>query len=90
LIILIILGEEYKLFISNRRVKKKGKAVPVTGREGPWGCETWTFSLQNRLTDGGMNVSLMRRLPFKSLEHSWYSFLLQAESIPGPYCGWNV
>jgi hypothetical protein len=22
-------------------------------------------------------------------EDSWYSFLLKAESIPGPYCGWK-
>jgi hypothetical protein len=33
----------------------KGKAVPVTGREGPYGGETLRFPhfLDNRLTDGG-------------------------------------
>jgi hypothetical protein len=24
----------------SRKVKKKGKTIPVTGREGPQGCET--------------------------------------------------
>jgi hypothetical protein len=43
--------------------------------------EAFTFCLDNRLTDGGEVVSLMRRPP-------WYSFLLEAESTPGPHCGW--
>jgi hypothetical protein len=35
--------------------KKKGKAIPVTGHGGPWGCETSRLPhfLENRLTDGG-------------------------------------
>jgi hypothetical protein len=41
-----------------------------------------TFSLDNRLTDVGKIVSLTRR-------YSWYSFLLEAESTPGPQCGWK-
>jgi hypothetical protein len=38
------------------------KAIPVTGREGPQGCETSRVPhfLDNRLTDGGEVVSLMR------------------------------
>jgi hypothetical protein len=45
------------------RVKKK---LPVTGREGPWGCETSRLPhfLGSRLTDGGEVVSLTRRPPF--------------------------
>jgi hypothetical protein len=41
---------------------KKGKAIPVTGREGPYGCETSLYPQVD----------------------SWYSFLLEAESTPGP------
>jgi hypothetical protein len=41
------------------------------------------ISLDNRLTDGGKVVSLMRRPPYNPQEYSWYSFLLEAESTPG-------
>jgi hypothetical protein len=45
--------------------KKKDKAIPVTGRGGPWGCETSRLPhlLDNRFTDGGEVVSLTRRSP---------------------------
>jgi hypothetical protein len=38
------------------------KAVPVTGRGGPYGCETSRLPhfLDNQLTDGGEVVSLTR------------------------------
>jgi hypothetical protein len=64
---------------------KKGKGIPVTGREGPQGCETLRFAhfLDNRLTDGGKVVSLTHR-PHLSQNYSWYSFVLKAESTPGP------
>jgi hypothetical protein len=42
------------------------------------------FYLDNRLTDGGMIVSPMRRPSFPPQEDSWYSFLLEAESTPEP------
>jgi hypothetical protein len=65
---------------------KKGKAVPVPGHGGPYGYETLRVPqyLDNRLTDGGKGVSLTRRPPFTPQEGSWYSFLLEAESTPGP------
>jgi hypothetical protein len=59
---------------------KKRKAFPVTGRE----TSMLPRFLGNRLTDGGEIVSLTR--PPATLypqEDSWYSFLLEAESIPG-------
>jgi hypothetical protein len=45
--------------------------------------EAPTFS-DIRLTDGGKVVS-----PTHPQEDPWYSFLLEAESTPGPWCGWN-
>jgi hypothetical protein len=51
---------------------------------GLWDVEAPTFSLYNRLTDGGKVFSLTRRQPFTPQESSWYSFLLEAESTPGP------
>jgi hypothetical protein len=65
---------------------KKGKCIPLTGREGPcgsWDVDAPIFPLENRLTDGGKVVSLTRRPPFTFQEHSWYSFLLEAKSTPG-------
>jgi hypothetical protein len=57
-------------------IKKKGKAIPVTGREGPSGCEKSRLPhfLDNRLTDGGEVVSLTRRPPFTP------------RKIPGTHC----
>jgi hypothetical protein len=48
--------------------------------------EAPTFSLDNRLTDGGKVVSLTLRPTFTPppQEDSWYSFLLEGESTPGP------
>jgi hypothetical protein len=44
----------------------KGKALPVTGREGPYGWEMsrLQYFLDNRLNDGGEVVSLTRRPSF--------------------------
>jgi hypothetical protein len=49
--------------------EKEGKAIPVIGRAGPYICETSRLPhfLDNRLTDGGEVVSLMRRPPFTPL-----------------------
>jgi hypothetical protein len=47
-------------------VVKKSKSIPVTGRGGPWICETSRLPHfpDNRLTDGGEVVSLKSRPPF--------------------------
>jgi hypothetical protein len=44
---------------------KKGKAVPLTGCEGPQGCETSRFPhfLDNRLTDGCQPYKLAALYP---------------------------
>jgi hypothetical protein len=61
---------------SNIALNVKGKAIPVTGREGPYGCETSRLPhfLDNRLTHGD-EISLTRRPPFTP------------KKIPGtPFC----
>jgi hypothetical protein len=40
--------------------------------------------LDSRFTDGGEIVSLTRSAVLYTQEDSWYSFLLDAESTPGP------
>jgi hypothetical protein len=69
------------------RVKvKKDKATPITGRGGSQGCETSRLPhfLDNRFTDGSEVVSLTCRPPFTPSYDSWYPFLSEAESTPGP------
>jgi hypothetical protein len=46
--------------------RKKGKDIPVTGHRGPLGCETSSLPhfLENRFTDGGEVVRLVRQRPF--------------------------
>jgi hypothetical protein len=45
---------------NNNNNNNKGKAIPVTGRGDPWGCEMLRFPylLDSRLTDGREVVSL--------------------------------
>jgi hypothetical protein len=64
----------------------KGKKVKLRGCGRPYVCETSKLPhfLHNRLTDGGGVVSLTRRPPIIPQEDYWYSFLLEAESTPGP------
>jgi hypothetical protein len=62
------------------------ETVPVIGCGCLQVCETSRLPhfLDNRLTDSGEDFSLTRRPPFIPQEDSWYSFLLEAESTPGP------
>jgi hypothetical protein len=75
------------VYLRNSPALVKSKAIPVTGHGGPQGCETSRLPhfLENRLTDGG-EVSNLTRQPAALYpeEDSLYSFLLEAESIPGP------
>jgi hypothetical protein len=67
--------------------KSKSLSYPCNRPRRPielWDVEALTFSLDNRLTDGGNFVSLSRRPSFTPQEDSWYSFLLEAESTPKP------
>jgi hypothetical protein len=63
-----------------------GKTIYVTGCRRSQGSETSRLPhfLDNRPTDGSEIVSLTRRPPLTAQEDFWYSFLLEAESIPGP------
>jgi hypothetical protein len=75
--------------LRNILTQGKGKAIPLTSRGWPKGCETSRLPhfLDSRLTDGGGVVSLTRQ-PAAIYPHdnSWYSFLFEAESTPRPQC----
>jgi hypothetical protein len=53
-------------------------------------CRGSHIFLDNRITGCGEVVSLMRRPPFTPQEDSWYSFLLEAESIQGHSAGKRI
>jgi hypothetical protein len=55
-------------------LKFVAKAVPVTGRGGPYVCEISRLPhlLQNRLIDGGEVLSLTRQPRVTTQENSWY------------------
>jgi hypothetical protein len=44
-------------------MEKRGKSIPVTGGGSPYSCETWKLPhfLDNRLTDGGEDISVTHR-----------------------------
>jgi hypothetical protein len=67
--------------------KVEGKAIPVTGHGGRYNYDTSRLPhfLENRLRDGCVVFSFTRRLgDLYPQQDPWYSFLLEAESTPGP------
>jgi len=66
-------------------LKKKGKAVPLQAWSDPEGSRKLRFpDFVTTAQDGGKVVSLRHRPLFTPRKYSWYSFLLEAESTPGP------
>ena len=60
----------------------KGKAVPLQARSGPEGSRKIKFpDFVTTAQDGGKHYAPAAFTPRKC---SWYSFLLEAESTPGP------
>jgi hypothetical protein len=63
----------------------KGKAVLLQAWNGPEGSRKLRFpDFMTMAQDGGKVVSLMHRPPLPPRKYTWYSFLLEAESTPGP------
>ena len=67
-----------------RLVKGKGKSVPLQAWSGPEGSRKLRFPHFMTSQDGGKVVSLSHRPLFPPRKYTWYSFLLEAESTPGP------
>ena len=66
-------------------VKGTGKSVPLQAWSDPEGSRKLRFPDYVTMTqDGGKVVSVMHRPLLTPRKYSWYSFLLEAESTPGP------
>jgi hypothetical protein len=66
--------------------KDKGKSNPVLayiGRDGSRNLRLPGVSANRYMK---MVVSLTHRPPLPSWKDFWYTFILQAESVPGPCC----
>jgi hypothetical protein len=65
--------------------KKKGKAVPLQAWSGREDSGKLRFpDFMTTAQDGGKVVSLTHRPLLPPRKYTWYSFLLEAESTPGP------
>ena len=65
--------------------KGKGKSVPLQAWSGPEGSRKLRFpDYMTMAQDGGKVVTPTHRPPLPPRKCSWYSFMLEAESTPGP------
>jgi hypothetical protein len=63
----------------------KGKADPLQAWSGPEGSRKLRFpDFMTTAQDGEKVVSLTHWPPLPNRKYTWYSFLLEAESNPGP------
>ena len=63
------------------------KSVPLQACSGPEGSRKLRFpDFMTTAQYGGKVVNLTHRPPLTPRKYSWYSFLLEAESIPGTSC----
>jgi len=77
----------YTLFIVNVAYTFKYISVicPITGPRYPEGSRKLRFPDYVTITqDGGKVISLTHWPLFTPRKYSWYSFMLEAESTPGP------
>jgi hypothetical protein len=67
----------------------KGLSNPYAGLDRPLGLQEIEARRISRQSahEGGKVVNPTHRLPLPPREYPWYSFLLEAESTPGPQCG---
>ena len=65
----------------------KGKAVPLQVWSDPESSRKLRFpDFMTTAQDGGKVLSLTYRPPLPPRKYTWHSFLLEAESTPGPWC----
>jgi hypothetical protein len=80
-ILIMVSGHIPRLHLTD---EGKGKAIPVQAWRGPWDSKKLRLSefVDNRHTAKIVGSTHLPPLPPR--KYSWYSFLLEDESIPGP------
>ena len=74
------------LCTKKNRSKGKDKAVPLQARRDPEVSRKLGFPYFVTTAQDGGRLSALRTGRLYPRKYSWYSFLLEAESTPGPYC----
>jgi len=69
----------------NTVFRRKGTAIAVQNLRTPGG-QVSQISWKSA-HEGGKFVIPMHQPPLPRRKYSWYSFLLETESAPGPQCG---
>ena len=69
---------------TDRHTKVKGKSVPLQAWSGPEGSRKLRFPDFMTTAQEGGKASPTHRPHLPPRKSSWYSFLLEAESTPGP------
>jgi hypothetical protein len=66
-------------------ILSKGKAVPLQAWSGPEGSRKLRLpDFMTTAQDGGKGCQPYAPAAFTPKKYTWYSFLLEAESTPGP------
>jgi hypothetical protein len=80
-----IIGGSWNVHILKVKGKGKGKAIPLQAWTGLQGSRSLRYlDVRPSAHEGGKFVSPTHRPPFTPRRYSWYAFVLEAESTPGP------
>jgi hypothetical protein len=80
-----VITKSYMLTSNIYVSKGKGKAVPLQAWSGPEGSRKLRFpDFMTTAHYGGKVVKYYAPAAFTPRKYTWYSFLLEAESTPGP------
>jgi len=81
----VVLKMNHRVRNTQKSNTVKVKAVPLQAWSGPEGSRKLRFpGFMITAQDGGKVVSLTHRPRLPPRKYSWYSFLLEVESTPGP------